>query len=216
MTYNTTPITSGAAKFSTLDPDAPLFLEENNITVGANPANPATLYDYDTSTLHITNIEANNGQLDIHNADLIGVNQFVCQDYLGAVSALASDNLRWTLTLNNVNGSTYSKKFRVPSNFVNNSSVKLSFYATNTSASAHNIKIYKYSEGSYTDSGYYASIPGNTTTASEFSTTLSNISAGELYCFYTLYNSLTFLGASGLKIQCDLTPVTSGYWAISD
>ena len=45
MTYNTTPITSGSAKFSTIDPDAPLFIQEQDITSGADPESPNTLYD---------------------------------------------------------------------------------------------------------------------------------------------------------------------------
>ena len=214
MPYSTTPITSGSAKFSTLDPDSDLFLEENSITVGANPANPAVLYDYDTSTLNISHIVGNNGEVNLSDSDLIGVNQFVCKDYLSAVSATASDHLQWTITLNDITGSNYTKKFRVPSNFVNNCSVKIAVYATNANAYDYAGYVFKYDNGSYTNVGT-VSVPANTTTPTEFTVTLSNINPGELYCIRGNYN-LNIYGASGVKILCDLNIVTGGYWAISD
>ena len=136
MPYSTTPITSGAAKFSTLDPDADLFLEENNITVGANPENPATLYEYSTSTLNISHIVGNNGAVDLSNSDLIGVKQFVCKDYLGSIKCTFSTNEKWTITLNDITGNNYSKQFKTPNNLTNleTSTVKISIYATNTSS----------------------------------------------------------------------------------
>ena len=45
MTYSTTPITSGSAKFSTIDPDAPLFIQEQDITRGVDHDSAITLYD---------------------------------------------------------------------------------------------------------------------------------------------------------------------------
>jgi len=158
------------------------------------------------------------GELNINDSDLIGVNQFVCKDYLGAVEAIASNNLRWTLTLNNVKGSgSYSKKFRIPSNFVDPSSVTLKFYATNTATTSKHITIYKYNQETdiYT-SVLQKSINGNISTPTEFDLTLSSIKAGELYCFETDHILTTFNGASGVKILCDLTTVTGGYWEVEE
>ena len=155
------------------------------------------------------------GELNINNSDLIGVDQFICKDYLGAVKADASDVLQWTLILNDVMYDD-TKKFRVPSNFVNNCSVKVTFYATNTATGAYPVYIRRYENGSYTEVGS-VSVPANTTTPTEFTITLSNINAGELYTLRapaSMY--LTVLGASGVKISCDLNPVTGGYWDISD
>ena len=45
MPYSTTPITSGSAKFSTIEPDAPLFLQEQDITRGPDADSATTLYD---------------------------------------------------------------------------------------------------------------------------------------------------------------------------
>jgi len=52
MPYSTTPITSGSAKFSTIEPDAPLFIQEQDITSGADPENPTTLYDNAKNTFN--------------------------------------------------------------------------------------------------------------------------------------------------------------------
>ena len=156
------------------------------------------------------------GELNINDSDLIGVKQFVCKDYLGTVKATASDNLQATITLDNVTGTgNYSKKFRVPSNFVNNASVKISFYATNPNTGfTLTAKLYKYNEGSYTEVGS-VSIPQNTTTPTEYTTTLNNINAGEVYCFMGS-NNVNVLGASGIKIKCDLALIAGALWEVSD
>lgn len=52
MPYSTTPITSGSAKFSTIDPDAPLFIQEQDITIGADHDSATTLYDNSTNTFN--------------------------------------------------------------------------------------------------------------------------------------------------------------------
>lgn len=52
MPYNTTPITSGSAKFSTLDPDGNLFIQEQDITQGIDEDNQTTLYDNSTNTFN--------------------------------------------------------------------------------------------------------------------------------------------------------------------
>ena len=153
------------------------------------------------------------GELNINDSDLIGVNQFVCKDYLGTVKATASDNLQATLTLDDV-GNTYSKKFRVPSNFVNNSSVKISFYATNPNTNFNQTAfIYKYTD-TYTEV-LQITIPKNTTTPTEFTTTLNNINAGELYCLKG-GSVVTVYGSSGVKIKCDLNLIAGALWSVSD
>ena len=73
-----------------------------------------------------------NADLNLKNEyDAIGIKRFVCQDYLGAIECTPSDNLKWNLTLNDVEGKIISNIFRVPSNFVE-SNIKIKYYAKNT------------------------------------------------------------------------------------
>ncbi len=58
--------------------------------------------------------------VSLNNHNLIGVNQFVCQDFLGAVVATASDNIKKSVSCN-ISGNGTSDTIRIPSNFVNSS-----------------------------------------------------------------------------------------------
>ena len=158
------------------------------------------------------------GELDINDSDLIGVNQFICKDYLGAIKLEAANNEEWSLILNDTSSGVYSKKFRVPSNVIDGSSIFLKIYATNTDTSNRLINVYQYNP----NSGTYAfkisiTISANTTTATEFISNNSlTINAGDIFCFHHANNKLAFLGSMGVKIMCNLSSVTGGYWAISD
>lgn len=214
MPYSTIPITSGAAKFSTLDPDANLFLEENNITVGANPENPATLYDYDSSTLNISNINGNNGEVNLSNCDLIGVKQFVCADYLGSIKCTASNNQKWTITLNDVSSNVYSKQFKTPNNIIS-STIKMSIYATNSQSANLSIDLDKYDPNTST----YTTVTSFTITANKpnptlFTSSAISINAGEIYAFHNKSPFTSFRGSLGVGVLCDVETIGEGLWIV--
>ena len=216
MTYNTTPITSGAAKFSTLDPDAPLFLQENNITRGADPEDPITFYNQQTGELNAVNsIITSAGELTLNNSDLIGVKRFICQDYLGTVLTTASANTHYTailqdVTRSNTSGTSYSSLvIRIPSNVVSVSSISLTYSGKWLSgSSAPRIGIAKKNtNGTYTSKAEHAiSAVGVTDT---FTDTITNVSGGEYYTIYVKLNSSlssgTAFGSAGVAVAYDLT-----------
>ena len=158
------------------------------------------------------------GELDINDSDLIGVNQFICKDYLGAIKLEAANNEEWNLILNDVlSYNIYSKKFRVPSNVINGSSIYLKAFFTNTAPNDRNFGLYKYDSqtGTYTLVSNIL-IPKNTTTATEMTSNSISINAGDVLCFMATSANLTFLGSTGVKIMCNLSSVTGGYWEITD
>ena len=65
-------------------------------------------------------ISMSGSDVSLNNHNLIGVNQFVCQDFLGAVVATASDNIKKSVSCN-ISGNGTSNTIRIPSNFVNSS-----------------------------------------------------------------------------------------------
>ena len=152
------------------------------------------------------------GELDINDSDLIGVKRFVCADYLGAIQANASNNTQWTLILNDTTN-VYSKTIRVPSNIINGSTMILKFYAKNIDSYDYAVHIFKNSSPTPIES---ITIPKNTTTPTEFTSNTISINPGDLFKFKGAVYTVTFLGSMGVKIMCDLSAVTGGYWEISD
>jgi len=167
-----------------------------------------------TGDIDIDSIVSSSGELTLNDSvDLIGVNRFICNDYLGAIKSEASNNIEWILTLND--GYVYSKKFRVPSNFVE-STINLIGYFTNTYSSTYKAYLSKYDP----DSGTYTAIqeiiiPANTSTPTELTFQNITINAGELYCINTQSSQYTkFFGSKGLKICCNLSSVTGAVWEV--
>ena len=211
MTYNTTPITSGSAKFSTLDPDADLFLEENNITVGANPENPATLYDYDTSTLNISHIVGNNGEVDLSNSDLIGVRRFVFQDYLGAIQTTSSNTVQKTIVLEDVNGGSYSsKKIRIPSNILSGSTMTVSAYIWIAGSGSRTFNIAKYDP----DNNTYTTLDTVSASVDGYIDFNITVTGGDLIAFYAGSSSRILAESHDVSIKFDWQIVSGMVWDI--
>lgn len=69
-------------------------------------------------------ISMSGSDVSLNNHNLIGVNQFVCQDFLGAIIASPSDNIKKSVTCN-LSGAGSSDSIRIPSNCVNISSIRV-------------------------------------------------------------------------------------------
>ena len=145
----------------------------------------------------------------------------MCNDFFTALKATASDNTQKTLILNDmttpVSGeANMQKKFRIPSNFVSGSNVKVKVTVCNPSSSAYSIYINKYDPVTYarisrlvyyTLSAYYPK--------QEISLTLpTTINAGDLLGFSADYSAQIFGESEGVKICYDYEIIADSLWDI--
>ena len=155
------------------------------------------------------------GTLNINNSDLIGVKRFICQDYLGALKATGSDNLFDSFTLNQVSGySARTNLFRIPSNFIAGSSIKIGFHARRApaqGAGTFTIYIEKYDP----DTATYQTITYvSGTTDQTIKTSSFNVNAGELFCLSTNGGDSIIYGDEGVSVYCDTELIAGAIWEV--
>jgi len=166
-----------------------------------------------SGSIDISGISSENaGEVDLNNCDLVGVKRFMCQDYLGALLANASDTYQKTVVLNNISGGSSSKQFRVPSNFIQGSSIKLEFYAKGgSSSSTAYVQRYDTNTSSYINLTS-VSVPNST---SWLKTNAFNVNAGDLLRIsYSGLPTYYIYGGSGVKIYYDPIAISDSIWEV--
>ena len=148
--------------------------------------------------------------------DIIGVKRFLCQDFMGALLAVASDNLQETVILDDITGSDgeTTKLFRVPSNFVVGSTIKIEIHIK--SSSSHAYAIYKYDP--LTETYTYLTTGTVSDTGGSFTWVKSNsfaVNAGDLITLRSSTN-LWINGSDGVKIYYDPNAVSGAVWEVEE
>ena len=158
-----------------------------------------------------------NADLDLKNDyDAIGIKRFICQDYLGAILAEADENIiGHTLILDDVPQVTYTKKFRAPSNFMPNSTVKLKLHVRSGS-SANKINLYSFDPdtSTYTNEGVIITIPSPTN--SIVTTDSFVINPGVLYALRSNNTSFDIYGSEGVQVCYSSHPYNDSIWDVID
>ena len=155
------------------------------------------------------------GELNINDSDLIGVKRFMCEDYLGAIKTTASSTTQETLILDNVYDIIgHTKKFRIPSNIEQGSTINFTITARNTDTTAHPLLLDKYDPNTdtYTNIGSL-SVPAG---IHDWQTITATINAGDIVAFGNDSNKLRIQGVNGAKIQYNFEVVSKAVWEVID
>lgn len=193
---------------------------DSDLTMGSFDV---TATDITASGVLTASGEEFNGDQDMNNNDIVNIKRLLCSDYFGAAIAAGSTNLRYTKYLDDFSdpklieySTTYSNKLiRIPSNFINGSTIRLSYYVETPNLSSSYITgksgIYKLNSN-----GTKSQVFTKTTAkgVSEWITTTDIIvNAGELFGIFVT-TKMNAYGTSGLKIYYDLTAVLDAEWDI--
>lgn len=161
------------------------------------------------------------GGLDLNDTDLIGVKRFICNDFMGAIKATASDNIQKTLILNDITTAVSGdqdmpKKFRIPSNFVAGSNAKVKVTVCNPGSSPFAVNIFKYDPVTFArvTSLVYYGLSANFA-KQEISLTLPNtINAGDICGFVADYTAQIFGESEGVKLCYDYEVISDSVWEV--
>ena len=157
--------------------------------------------------------------MDLNNNDLIGVKRFMCDDFFTALKATASDDQKANIIVDNFTTTiintviTWDKLIRIPSNIIQNSTIRIKFYIV-VGGSNVGVEIRKYDPITQT----YTVVDGKSyhATTAEWLSFDFTAKGGELYTFVLFSNTLsTYLDfQQGIKICYDAAAVVDSVWEV--
>lgn len=150
--------------------------------------------------------------LNMQNYDVIGVKQFICEDYMSALKPVASETEAELVILDDLNDtSSTNKRFRIPSNFIQGT-IRIKYYTRSSSASTNN-GIYKYDP----ETGTTTTIFTHTTAANtnEWVSYDATVNAGDIFGLWCQYSGSYVGGATqGVKICYDSYVQNGAVWVV--